>query len=97
MNRLDFFESISGIDYPDMLVSFFDQFIALKSIVENHGTVTVNEKTDNNITFNVKFDNQSYTEKALNEISTGNIIIYGKIISVHAQKISDTDIMIKLQ
>ena len=34
MDRIAFIESISGINYPEMLVHFFDQFIALKKLVE---------------------------------------------------------------
>ena len=34
MNRVQFFNSIGGIQYPRMIVDFFDHFIALKQIVE---------------------------------------------------------------
>ena len=36
-SRLEFFESISDIEYPLMLVKFFDHFIALKELVQDYG------------------------------------------------------------
>ena len=46
MNRIQFFDSISGIQYPKMIVDFFDHFIALKQIVEDKGSVTVDNNND---------------------------------------------------
>ena len=54
MDRIAFLESISGIEYPEMIVEFFDQFIALKYLVEDYGQISVQEKSTNGISF-VKF------------------------------------------
>ena len=43
MDRIAFLESISGIEYPEMIVEFFDQFIALKYLVEDYGQISVQE------------------------------------------------------
>ena len=48
-NRIVFFDSISGIKYPEMLVDFFDQFIALKQLVQDCGTITVDSYTESSI------------------------------------------------
>lgn len=97
MDRITFLDSISGIQYPEMIVEFFDQFIALKQIAEDYGTITVNEKLNNGISFNINFQNQVFRDKALNNVQTGTVIIYGRMISVIAEPISDNDIKIILQ
>ena len=33
IDRVNFLESVQGIQYPDMLANFFDHFIALKALV----------------------------------------------------------------
>lgn len=91
MDRITFIESISGIEYPEMLVEFFDQFIALKQLVDNYGKVTVNEKSNNSISFIVNFSNPKYKEKAVNMMGS-QITIYGKPITVSTEILSDTDI-----
>lgn len=97
MDRLMFFNSISGIEYPEMIVNFFDQFIALKQVVEDYGTVAVSEKTDRSISFNVTFSGQKHRDKALSNIPPGPILIYGRPISVSVEPLSDTEIKFILQ
>jgi len=92
MDRLAFLDSISGIEYPNMIVEFFDHFIALKQIVEDYGTVTVNEKSESSISFNIKFKSNKYKEKALMNIHTNSIIIYGRPISINMEELSETEI-----
>ena len=90
MDRLAFLDSISGIEYPNMIVEFFDHFIALKQIVEDYGTV--NEKSESSISFNIKFKSNKYKEKALMNIHTNSIIIYGRPISINMEELSETEI-----
>ena len=97
ISRLDFFESISNIDYPLMLVEFFDHFIALKQIVEDYGRVAVLECNDKTITFSIKFDTTKNRDVAIANAQYGTIVIYGKPISVNMEVISDTEIRFKLQ
>lgn len=97
IDRISFIESISGINYPEMLVHFFDQFIALKKLVENTGTITVESNTDNSITFITSFSCRENKLKALSNIGYNTITIYGKPISINIQDISDTDIRFILQ
>ena len=97
ISRLDFFESISNIQYPLMLVEFFDHFIALKQIVEDTGKISVIESTQNSISFSIIFDNIKNRDRALLNAQTGSVIIYGKPISVQIDVISDTEIRFKLQ
>lgn len=97
ISRLDFFESISNIQYPLMLVEFFDHFIALKQIVEDTGKISVIESAQNSITFSIIFDNIKNRDRALLNAQAGSVIIYGKLISVQIDVISDTEIRFKLQ
>lgn len=98
MDRLKFFDSISGIEYPEMIVKFFDQFIALKQLVEDYGTIVVSEKTDQSISFITSFSNAGYKNKALSNIPpSGPIVIYCRPISVEVEDLSDTDIKFTLK
>jgi hypothetical protein len=86
MDRVQFFESISGIDYPNMLVDFFDHFLALKEIVENSGKINVpqQENTNNHIIFDIEFSNSKAKETAVDLISnSGSITIYNRPIYVN--------------
>ena len=86
MDRVQFFESISGIQYPYMLVEFFDHFLALKQIVENSGKVIVPQQiSDNKISFDIEFSNKKAKESALNLINncTSMVMIYERPIYIH--------------
>lgn len=86
MNRIEFFDSISGIQYPQMLVDFFDHFLALKTIVENSGTISVPQQTnEGRISFNIEFSNQKAKESALNIINnnTSMVMIYERPIYIN--------------
>lgn len=87
MNRIEFFNSISGIQYPQMLVDFFDHFLALKQIVENSGKVTIPDdcNTNNNhIVFNIEFSNTKAKETVVNMIGAmSTVVIYNRPIYVN--------------
>lgn len=97
MNRVDFFDSVSGIQYPEMLVNFFDQFIALKAIVEDSGSVSVINSSENNIEFAISFKDEESKYKAYSTLMSlnGIIIIYGRVIKINSQINSD-QIIVKL-
>ena len=44
VNRIKFFESVNGIQYPDMIIKFFDHFLALRYLVEDKGIIDINHK-----------------------------------------------------
>ena len=64
-NRIVFFDSISGIKYPEMLVDFFDQFIALKQLVQDCGTITVDSYTESSISFFISFNDNKNINDAI--------------------------------
>ena len=86
MDRIQFFESISGIDYPHMLVDFFDHFLALKEIVENSGKINIpqQENTNKHITFDIEFSDSKAKETAVDLINNnGSIMIYDRPIYIN--------------
>ena len=99
MDRVNFLESVSGIKYPEMLVTFFDHFVALKQIVEDSGSVNVINNTDHNVTFSVKFKNKTSRDNALNAINSTNgiVTIYQRTINVDVNFPTDSEIIINLQ
>ena len=98
MNRLKFFESVNGIQYPDMIINFFDHFLALKSLVEDKGMIEVINNKKNSISFNIEFNDQDSTTKAINYmISNPRVLIYGRFISVRVNILTDKKIEVILQ
>lgn len=97
MNRIEFLDSIRGIQYPNMIVDFFDHFIALKQIVESKGQVSVDTATESEIVITITFDDVSSRDIALSNIQSGQIVIYNRPISVDIETISDSTIQIKLR
>ena len=97
MNRVQFFNSIGGIQYPRMIVDFFDHFIALKQIVEDKGSVTVDNNNENSIEFSIIFNTKEDRDLALVNMQSGTIIIYNRPISVSIESLLDESIKIKLQ
>lgn len=96
MDRIAFLESISGIQYPEMIVEFFDQFLALKYLVEDYGQISVQEKSANGISFVIKFTDVEYRDKALSNVQTSSVVIYGKPISINLEIVSETEIKFTL-
>lgn len=97
MDRITFLDSISGINYPEMLVQFFDQFFALKMIVEDKGHITVNESDQNSISFIIEFDTKETKDIALSNVVSNYIVIYGKQVFININILDDRKIKIILQ
>lgn len=98
MDRIKFFDSISGIEYPEMIVHFFDHFIALKYLVENNGKVDVIKSTPKSITFNIQFKSTDAMNNAMSIIEgNGNgIMIYNRPLSIKTNILTDNAIEVKL-
>lgn len=96
-DRVDFFNSISGIDYPRMLVDFFDHFIALKSIVEDHGKISVDYVDDKIILFSIEFNTIYEKDEALSHIQSNTINVYGRTIFITIQNNLEKKLVIQLQ
>ena len=84
MNRIEFFNSISGIQYPKMLVDFFDHFLALKQIVENTGRISIHPDRNSNINhiiFDIEFSNDKAKETVINMLHLN----YHILLNIHLQ------------
>lgn len=100
-DRVSFIKSITGINYPDMIVKFFDHFLALKEIVDNSGSVSISSKQlsdQDRISFNIRFSDPSGVEKAAQDITQRPVLnIYDRQISVAMEVLSKNEIQIILQ
>lgn len=100
MDRVEFFESISGIQYPYMLVDFFDHFIALKQIVENSGKVIVpHQLNENKISFDIEFSNTKAKETAVNLINncTSMVMVYERPIYININGLPVDDLRLNIE
>ena len=97
MDRITFFNSISGIDYPEMLVKFYDQFLALKDLVYGANFINVTSNTqDDYITFSIVFSEARFKEQTLSIIYNNRILVYGKPITINIDSLTDTELIITL-
>lgn len=100
MDRMQFINHINGITYPEIIVNFFDHFVALQQLVKtNSCTVTVSNTYENqSIEFIVNFKSPGLMNKVLQDISiNGNVIvIYGRTMTIHFEVLTDHDLKIKL-
>lgn len=96
MDRITFFRSVKGIQYPDVLVHFFDHFLALKSIVEESGSVNVDQTDQNAIVCTIKFRTKLDRDNALKTIAPQMIMVYGKPIQVSVDILAGNQIKIIL-
>lgn len=98
MDRVSFLDAVSGINYPDMLLTFFDHFITLKELIEDSGKVNVNNSSENMIQFDIDFNSKDKRDIALYQIesASGVIITYQRPIHVSSNVLSDTKIEIML-
>ena len=97
-DRISFLDSVSGIQQPEIIVEFFDHFMALKQIVEGYGNISVISSNSNCITFLVEFPNKETTEMALSNIPDPPYFsIYGRSIKVYVEVPTDRVMQIQLR
>lgn len=97
MDRISFFKSVEGIQYPEVLVNFFDHFIALKQIVNDSAKVSVNNVDQNTIEVGLTFHSKMKRNEALSTITPQQIYIYGRPIKVNVDILTGKEIKIILQ
>ena len=98
MDRVSFLDAVSGIHYPDMLLTFFDHFITLKELIEDSGKVNVNNSANDMIEFDVEFNSPAKQKMALQQIneSGGIVIMYQRVIHINCNVLADTKLKIML-
>lgn len=101
VDRITFLESVNDIDYPKMLISFFDHFIALKQIVEETAAdIEVIDAVDNSyIKFSCEFNDTNLKNQAINIVNSNGsaIIIYGRPLCIDIEELSETKISIQIR
>jgi len=98
MDRISFFNSISGIDYPEMLVKFYDHFLALYQLIICPSLINVVSKTkDDSISFLINFSDINQKNQTVQLIPGQLISIYGRTISINIQILTDTELIITLK
>jgi len=96
MNRLDFFDSIQGIIYPEMLVQHYDQFLALKSIVPDFNSISVTNYTEAGLSFNITYKDSASKNYTLGMLMNP-VVIYGRPISVQIINSKDLELNLFIQ
>lgn len=95
MDRLSFFNSITGIKYPEMLVEFYDQFLALNQLLcDKPCAISVLDSSDRSISFMVECTDSGLINYLR---SIGIYIVYGRSISIYSEIVSDQQIKLILQ
>lgn len=98
MDRLTFFNSVSGISDPGLVIKYYDNFIALKQLLNNStGSPSVDSYNNSSIKFSVSFQTARDKKETLTMIQSGTIIIYGKPISVLVEDVSTKELNITMQ
>lgn len=96
MNRIEFINSVQGIQNPNVIVTFFDHFVALKQLVEDSGVVSVLNTMDNSIQFSIKFASVDAKRQAMEVINSSNgmMVVYNRALSITVEEIGKKEIMI---
>lgn len=98
IDRISFLDSVSGIQHPEIIVEFFEHFIALKQIVENYGSIAVIKNTKASISFLVEFaSNEAMQHALLNIPNPPYFVIYGRQIKVSVEILTDRVLQIQLR
>lgn len=99
MDRVSFFNRIDGINCPELISQFFDQFIALESLIDDRCLISVLSNTETAIEFQVNFPDQRSAGLALQNILRPDKVIqvYNRPITVNAVPLADSIIKIRLE
>ena len=99
MDRIEFLHSIdqNGKDFSSTLIGFFDQIMALYSLVGNYDAKVINY-IDDTVKFAVSFDESDTINRLENILvqSNNSISLYGRVFNIYLNKTSDRDIEIIL-
>ena len=59
-DRVSFIESVEGVSDPIIISGFFDHFIALQHITNDHGKISIIKCDKSSIIFLVEFDTHDH-------------------------------------
>ena len=100
MDRVEFLHNIDqqGKDFSSTLIAFFDQFMALYSLVGYYNVNIVNDTDEDKVKFTVSFDESDKIKQLeyIIALNNNNISLYGRVFNIFLNKLSDRDIEIIL-
>ena len=100
MDRIEFLRKIDqqGKDFPSTLIAFFDQFMALYSLVGYYNVNIVNDTDEDKVKFTVSFDESDKLNQLEIIIAQNNntISLYNRVFNIFLNRLSDRDIEIIL-
>lgn len=102
MNRIEFMHSIDqkGREFASTVIGFFDQYMALYTMVENYENVNIiNDSNESEtVIFTLNFDSEDKAVQLMNIIAaSGNtIIIYDRRFTIAVKPISNLSLSISL-
>ena len=95
MDRLTFFNSISGIKYPEMLVEFYDQFLALSQLLWNRPcAIVVIDNSGKSISFSINYKDDPDLPSYLSNFRYH--VVYGRSIGIYSEVLSDCELKLTL-
>ena len=96
MDRVEFLHTIeqNGKDFQSTLIAFFDQFMALYSLVGLYDVKVINNTDENVIKFTVSFDESDLINRLEYTIAQNNntISLYGRVFNIFLNRVTDKDI-----
>lgn len=97
-NRLEYFDSISGITDPRLVVIFYDHFLALYNLLgyRDNLSISVDNYSDRMIRFSVLFSTAKDKKEILTQIQSGSMLIYGRQISIIVENATVRSISVQL-
>lgn len=99
MDRISFINKIDGITSPELISQFFDQFMALETMMEDNCTISVVGNTDKYIEFQVNFPDKRSAGLIIQNILRPEKVInmYNRPISINVEVLAETSIKIRLE
>ena len=100
MDRVEFLHNIdqNGKEFPSTLIAFFDQFMALYSLVGCYDISIVNTSDENKVKFIVSFDESGNLDQLEQIVIQNNNIIslYDRVFNIFLNRLSNREIEIVL-
>ena len=99
MDRVSFINRIDGINCPELISQFLDQFIALDSLIDDKCLVALLSNTDTAIEFQGNFPDKRSAGLAIQNILRQDHIIqvYNRPIKVHVEPLAESVVKIRLE
>lgn len=98
-DRFKFISSVSGVQCPEIIAQFFDQFIALSDIIiDSNALVEVEDNNDQSISVQITFNDAEAQKASIDLLSKqDHFTVYQRVISVSPESTGSNKMRIHLQ